>query len=271
MVENVEATLIADTDFTRHGIILLQDDTTIVGIYGKEIVFRGVRDSNAMSGTSDQLWLLDMDTLLLQSAPTACATVETADDLATMLTQRHGHDDGEQNESFAGRARPTWSKQAVRLARQVIKNFNNTAPRTIMKTIAQGAWRNVPDALDPKIFEDIASRRDNPAYVTAHDRQEFRGGSGIGQEAVGEMVYFDNYGKHTASTYGATFLGEFMDAATGWGIGYGMTTKTSMAAALGKYIAFMKSHNYTVKKACCDDASEVGSRFQLFQGLQTNI
>ena len=152
VVENVEATLIADTDFTRHGIILLQDDTTIVGIYGKEIVFRGVRDSNAMSGTSDQLWLLDMDTLLLQSAPTACATVETADDLATMLTQRHGHDDGEQNESFAGRARPTWSKQAVRLARQVIENFNNTAPRMIMKTIPQGAWRNVPDALDSKIL-----------------------------------------------------------------------------------------------------------------------
>ena len=75
------------------------------------------------------------------------------------------------------------------------------------------------------------------------------------------MVYFDNYGKHSVSTFGATFLGEFMDGATGWGIGYGMTTKKSMVAGLGKYIAFMKSHNHTVKKACCDDASEVGSRF----------
>ena len=154
MVENIGATLIADTDFTRHGIILLQDDTTIVGIYGNEIVFRGVRDRSAMTGTADQLWLLDIDTLLLQSAPSG-VTVETANDIATMLTQRHGHDDGEPNESFAGRARPTWSKQAVRLARQVIKNFNNTAPRTTMKTIEKGAWRNVPETLEPQIFADI--------------------------------------------------------------------------------------------------------------------
>ena len=79
VVNNVEATLIADTDFTRHGIVLLQDDTTTVGIHGKDIVFRGVRDSSARKGTSDQLWMLDIDTLLQQAAPTAGVTVETVD------------------------------------------------------------------------------------------------------------------------------------------------------------------------------------------------
>ena len=128
VVENVEVTLIADTDFTRHGIVLLQDDTTLVGVYGKEIVFRGVRDSNARAGTSDQLWLLDIDNLLQQAAPTAGVTVETAEEIATMITQRRNHGDinEEQCELFAGRAGPKWTKHAVRLAREVVKNFNNT-------------------------------------------------------------------------------------------------------------------------------------------------
>ena len=102
-----------------------------------------------------------------------------------MSTPRHDQGDinEEQCELFAGRAGPKWTKHDVRLAREVVKPLiTQHLERSCMKMIAQGAWRHVPEALDPNKFEAIASRRDNPAYVTAHDRQDYKGSSGIGQE-----------------------------------------------------------------------------------------
>ena len=258
VVNNVEATLIADTDFTRHGVLLLQDDSQLIGLHSSGILFRGSRDMSAMPGTAEQLWQLDLEQLIRTQAPPSDYPKISAEQFAELVLQLN-------STSFAGSARPKWDKPAVRLARTIIRNFNNMAPRTIGNTISRGAWRNLPLGFDigdfGRICEDIAQKRDNPAYLAAHDRQTIGGGSGIGSERLGEDVYFDNFGKHRETVFGSLFLGQFMEGKSGWAIAYGMRHKSAMAAALGKYISIMKGYGWTVKRAICDDASEVGAKF----------
>ena len=258
VVHNVEATLIADTDLTGQGILLLQDDTRIIGLHRSGIIFIGFRDTTALPGTAQQLWQLNLETMIQAPAPPADLPPITADFVADIIN-------GLEKSSFAGSANPKWSKPAVRLAREIIRNFNNMAPRTIGKTIAQGAWRNLPTGFDAgefgRICEDIAEKRDNPAYLAAHDRQTIGGGSGIGSEELGADVYFDNFGKHMTTVFGSVFLGQFMDGKSGWAVAYGILHKSAMAAALGKYISTMKGYGWAVKRAICDDASEVGAKF----------
>jgi hypothetical protein len=177
--------------------------------------------------------------------------------------QERGHY-GELNEddtvSFAGKAGQTFTKPIVAEARRAIRGCNNISALTIGKSIM--SWSNVPSGLSPKLFEEIAARRDNPAYLASHDRRTIGKGSGIGSDArAGEDCCFDNQGKHAASTFGATFIGAFMCAVCGWGMGFGFLSPKTLAVGLGKYIAKMKSHGITVKRAFCDCAAEVGEQF----------
>jgi hypothetical protein len=165
VVQNVEATLLTDLDFTRHpGMVLLEDDTHLIGWCNGRTIFRGMRNPEGASGTSEQLWLLDLDTLLQLPAPPARANgvrADTADDLLAIVnnnsyssenpetTSRGGawagggssqmEETGEANAreaditSFAGG--PTYSKDSVREARRAIKGCNSISARTLGKSV----------------------------------------------------------------------------------------------------------------------------------------
>ena len=261
VVENLEAPLIADTDFTRHGIVIFEDDTAIIGIRNGELIFRGQRNPSATEGTADQLWLLDLDHLLDQPAPRILGKGEKAMTAEDVLAVLQGSRAPPTQPSFAGTAKLRFPAAGVRQARLAVKNFNNMAPRTLSNTLQVGAWSNIPADFDVRILEEIAQRRDNPAFLAAHDRQEHRVGSGVDTTEPGRRCSFDVQGQWPQATFGATFFGAFVDAATGWGMGAGMSTKKAMAAALGVYMSTMISHGLTVKEAVCDCASEVGQGF----------
>ena len=105
VVYNIESTLIADTDFTRYGIALVQDDIMIIGVHRDGIVFVGHRDPNAPQGTVNQLWQLNFEKLLQQPKPSTQQSI-SAQQIVEGLARTHL--EAEEGEFFAGQARPTW-------------------------------------------------------------------------------------------------------------------------------------------------------------------
>jgi hypothetical protein len=81
--------------------------------------------------------------------------------------------------AFAGGARgPTYNRATVQEGLKIVDAMNHISPRAIGKSLT--AWHSVPDCLTPALFEAIASKRQDPAYATSHDRRVIGKGSGLG-------------------------------------------------------------------------------------------
>jgi len=70
VVDSVLSTmLISDITFTQKGVILIEDNSHLIGIAGGEIVLVGVRDPMVPRTDSKAMWRLDIRALLLQEDP----------------------------------------------------------------------------------------------------------------------------------------------------------------------------------------------------------
>ena len=64
IVKNAECTLISDSSFTDKEVIVIQDDIDLFGIAHGEILFHGLRNRNAPVTSNDNLFNLDIKTLI---------------------------------------------------------------------------------------------------------------------------------------------------------------------------------------------------------------
>jgi hypothetical protein len=167
VVENVEATLLTDLEFTRHGIVLVQADTQLLGVFNGSVLFRGTRDPQGERGTAEALWLLDLDVLFNMEAPVRPAEgLPSAQAMVDMLWQSINSTCGsrgqEDSTAFAGGARPEYSRGVVREARRAIKGCNSISVRAVGHSLV--GWHGVPDGLDSRLFNKIAARRGHSTH-----------------------------------------------------------------------------------------------------------
>lgn len=63
VVKNIAASLISEAALTKLGLIFVKDDINLLGFYNNKIILRGYRNPEAIAGSVEQLWNVDLITL----------------------------------------------------------------------------------------------------------------------------------------------------------------------------------------------------------------
>jgi hypothetical protein len=262
VVNNIAASLISESALTKLGLIFVKDDINLLGFYNNKIILRGYRNPEAIAGTVEQLWNIDLialfkEPLLDDFLP---ASVNNENDQLYISFLAFLNDTSKNGKEFlyALSARPRHTQQEVRIARAMIRNCNNFSPYKIAETIKMNAWTDIPSDITPALFTDKGDRRDNILHLITSSRKSKPGGSGIRSDIVGEVCHMDIQGKIKGDkATGTEFLLMILDEATLNVMTYALSKKSSSVDAFRLYDLYLRSYGKRVKKVRTDYASEV--------------
>ena len=272
---NLAETLISEMLLTDKGIVIVKNNTTVAGICGGQVVFRGSRVPVARPGSSDRFWNIGLEQLIRTTLgslyPVDPLVAELSMALASCLDKVAEESVGGQlrlddadatTNLLCGSARPTFSQDQVRRARAMQRGCNNVSARTLGATVEALAWTDMPVGLPKSLFDKIADRRDNIPYLLTHERQLHLGGSGVRSEIPGEVAHLDIIGKYKADKgTGATFVLIIIDEATAYEVAYAIKGKDNSKDAVKLYQTFLLSWGRCLAKLRSDAASEVTRQF----------
>ena len=293
VVNNVAAPLISEACLTKLGVIFVKDDINLIGFYNNKIILRGYRNPEAIDGSLEQLWNVDLVSLfkvsLCDDLLLATVTNETTQLYISFLTHVLNPDNDfiapsfgllreinslmetsqvcEDSPSinvplFALSARPRHTQQDVRMARAMIRNCNNASPYKLAEAIKMNAWTDIPENITPTLLTDIGDRRDNLLHLITTEKKFKKGGSGIRSDIVGEVVHMDIQGKFTGDKATSTeFLLIMVDEASLHVMTYALSNKKTSIDAFRLYSLFLKSYGKQVTKVRTDYASEISTAY----------
>lgn len=272
VVENAESTLISDTSFTGKGVVLIQDDDSLYGVINGEIVLKGIRNKGSSISSNESLWNLDIRELLCAVLPGRNGGVQDQSDnasalqIATSINEHHNRRgsnvDNETGEIqiTAAPARPTYTIEDVRKARQLIKGWGNRSPSSLADTIENNAVKNIPTWLTPALLRAVASDKSNVPLLLSTTRKFTRGGTGIRSNKAGECISFDDHGKFIPSTYGACFAAMLTDEATLYSASYPLVSKKSMILAVQKFCQYSEQCGHGPVRMARYDAGSLATK-----------
>jgi hypothetical protein len=266
VVKNIAASLISEAALTQLGLVFVKDDVNLLGFYNNNIILRGYRNPEAIAGTIEQLWNVDLIALFkepfLDDILPASVNNESDQLYISFLTFLNGPGENGRKFVYALSARPRHTQQEVRIARAMIRNCNNQSPYKLAEAIKMNAWTDIPSNITPALLTDIGDRRDNILHLITSSRKSKPGGSGIRSEIVGEVCHMDIQGKINGDKgTGTEFLIMMLDEATLHVMTYALANKTSSVDAFRLYDLYLRSHGKKVKKVRTDYASEVTTAY----------
>ena len=233
VVENgLPLVLISDISFTEKGVVLVQDNTHLLGVAYGQIELVGRRDATAPRTDTAAMWQLDLRLLLRRPDPRLRARMEEAQHQLTALEVARlmqvawveggavvGKEAG--SAMVCAGAHPTYAIADVRAGRRFLKNVG-ISPFTVAATLENPALKNVPAWLTPALMRAIGHARGNVPGMITTARKHPAGGTGIASTQPGEVMCWDIIGKFPASTWGCEHGAGVHDEATKWGDGYGL-------------------------------------------------
>ena len=297
VVKDIATTLISESSLTNVGVIFLKDDTSILGLYKGRVVLRGERNPDALEGSIEQLWNIDLATLfqepsldivdhsnfdknnnkeeMYMSLTSFLNVYKKSDKNVTNFSNNDnngmykseqiyisGQTKEEPSSTHSFSARPQYTQPQVREARRWISNCNNTPAEAIAKAVDAQAWSNIPPDITGDIFREIGARRDNLPYLLTHSQRNHPGGSGIRSNIPGEVIHMDIQGKlEVDPATHATFLLIILDECSLWGKAYAIKNKFNSRDAVMLWNIEMRSYGRKTTKVRTDFASEVTNDF----------
>ena len=255
--DDLPTVLISDITFTTKGVLLVQDNTVLIGVAGGRVVLEGVRDSSVPRSHPEALWRLDLRKLLREEDPRKRAGLNeewlnaSAADVVRRLVEQ-------QVVMSSYGAKPTYKVADIRRGRKAVKNFGGISSLTIAKTIECGALKNVANGMTPALFRALAQAKGNVPQLLSTARKYSSGGTGIRSTVIGEVMAFDDVGKFPPSTFGIQYAAIFRDEASTYVLPYGLQAKTDLVEAVRMYCQFVESCGKgPVRGARCDATSMV--------------
>ena len=158
-VKNAEYSLISDSSFTDKGGIIIQDDIELFGIAYGEILFHGLTNRNAPITSNDNLYNLDIKTLIAAPNPSIIGNhnnkldLNSAESLVKSINRKFNLEKSNQNDDvIVFPAKPNYSISDVRACRKLVKGWSNRSAFSLADTTVNDAVKNIPPWLTPALL-----------------------------------------------------------------------------------------------------------------------
>ena len=181
--------------FTDKGVIIIQDDVNIFGIAHGEILFNGYRNKNAPVTSNENLYNLDIKSLIAAPHPGIINDLKNSSELSSTesivnaINSNYIQDvNKDQLEINSFPAKPTYSISDVRACRRLIKGWDNRSAFALADTIESKTVKNIPTWLTPALLRAIANERSNIPQLLSNVREIKRGGTGIRPTEPGNTI-----------------------------------------------------------------------------------
>ena len=208
--KNAECTLISDSSLTDKGVIIIQDDVNSFGIAHGETLFNGYRNKNAPVTSNENLYNLDIKSLITNPHPGVINDLDndlelsSAESIVNATNSNYIQGVNKyQLEINTFPANPTYSISDVRACRRLIIGWCNRSAFSLADTIENKAAKNIPTWLTPALSRVIVNERSNIPQLLSNVREINRGGTRIRPAEPGNTITLNDIGKFGPSTFEA--------------------------------------------------------------------